>query len=118
MSLRVVMRVFRWFYWSGLNICMKQYWRFTELGDHEWHAISCRELEYAWHMANLAWQHYDPDRLELMTLDLQTELLLTQLDSDFDPESLDPRWIQRALFLTAVSGLQGHELLADISDRR
>jgi hypothetical protein len=101
-----------------LNTVMKQLWRFTELGDHEWHEISRRDRESAWRQAQLAWQRYDAEYLELLTLNLQTELLLTQLDSDFDPETLDPRWVQRALFLTAVAGLQGQGLLADIDDVR
>lgn len=102
---------------SGLNIVMKQLWRFTELGDSEWHEISRRDRESAWSRAQLALSRYDADSLELMTLNLQTELLLTQLDTDFDPESLDPRWLERALFLTAVAGLQGQALLADICDQ-
>jgi len=92
--------------------------RFRELGDHDWHEITPSQRQFALSRAQLALNQYDADSLELMTLNLQTELLLTQLDTDFDPESLDPRWLQRALFVTAVAGLQGQALLADICHER
>lgn len=97
---------------------MKQLWRFTDLGDSEWHTISRHDREHAWNMAQLALSRYDADSLEIMTLNLQTELLLAQLDTDFDPETIMPNWVLRALFVTAVTGLQGKPLLADITDTR